>query len=311
VNKISIISVLLLCFLMFAPETKAQLYTEYSNFTFNGMVINPAFTGSNEVLTAMAAYRNKWIGFKGSPESEALTVHTPLVNNKIALGVMLFNETIGPEKSTDIYLNYAYRIAFEGGKLSLGLRAGIEILREDYTMITLSDDQNVDPAFQEIQSSVVPNFGIGIYYYTPKYFVGASIPLLLSKRVSSSTNKYESYNDFGNYNYHIMAGAKLPVAEHIKLRPAMIVRYVTSNPVQYEANLSCLLMDERFMVGASYRSSKEMILQTRVNINDQLKVSVCWDFPFSEISDYTAGTLEISLGYEFRYVIKAKYPLDF
>jgi hypothetical protein len=52
------IFLLLLCF---TTNTFAQQYPGYSQYVFDGLLINPAYAGTCEVLTATALYRNQYI----------------------------------------------------------------------------------------------------------------------------------------------------------------------------------------------------------------------------------------------------------
>ncbi|MGD2034849.1 MAG: PorP/SprF family type IX secretion system membrane protein, partial [Bacteroidales bacterium] len=94
-------------------------------FDQNLTYLNPAATGNQEVLTAGFYYRSSWTGFDGAPSSQFFSVHAPLKNPRVALGVMLEHEGIGSTNYTGVYFNYAYRFYLGTGKLSLGLKLGV------------------------------------------------------------------------------------------------------------------------------------------------------------------------------------------
>src|SRR6056297_3092975 len=99
-----------------------------SHYMLNGLVINPAYTGSREVFTANAMYRNQWVGFDGAPVTQILSAHTPLKNKRLALGFLFNNEQIGVSNYTGISGNFAYRIPMDNATLSFGLSGGIQVL---------------------------------------------------------------------------------------------------------------------------------------------------------------------------------------
>jgi type IX secretion system PorP/SprF family membrane protein len=113
------------------------------------------------------------------------------------------------------------------------------------------------------------------------------------------------------YNYHFLTGYKFELSENFKFRPAAIVRYAINSPFQYELNASFLFAKERFLIGPSWRSSKEIILIAQFKANEQIKVGIGYDWSFDELSKYSNGTFEFSISYEFRYLVKSAYPLDF
>ena len=94
-------------------------YPVYSQYLQNGLMINPAYTGSRGALSTFLSYRMQWMGTKGSPVIQSVSLHTPMKNDKVALGIMAQFMQFGFTKSTSIYANYAYHIRVGKGKLSL------------------------------------------------------------------------------------------------------------------------------------------------------------------------------------------------
>ncbi len=135
----------------------------YSQYLQNGLVINPAYTGTREVLSAFLSYRMQWMGTRGSPLLQSISFHSPLKNDKVALGLMAQFMKYGVTKSTSIFADYAYHIKLKKGKLSFGLKAGVDLSNTDYTGLILNDPD--DPVFKTNDKALVlPNVGTGIYY---------------------------------------------------------------------------------------------------------------------------------------------------
>ena len=82
----------------------------YSQYLQNGMVINPAYTGTREVLSGTLSYRMQWMGTSGSPLLQSLSVHSPMKNDKVALGLTAQFMKYGATRSTSLYGSYAYHI---------------------------------------------------------------------------------------------------------------------------------------------------------------------------------------------------------
>jgi type IX secretion system PorP/SprF family membrane protein len=112
-------------------------YPVYSQYLQNGLVINPAYAGSRGALSALLSYRLQWMGTKGSPVIQSLSLHTPMKNDRVALGILAQFMQYGFTKSTSIYANYAYHVKVGNGKLSFGLKAGADLSNTDYTGILL------------------------------------------------------------------------------------------------------------------------------------------------------------------------------
>lgn len=181
-------------FLCLANTLFAQQDAMFTQYMFNGLVLNPAYAGSREVLSATALYRNQWVGIDGAPKTVTFSMHAPVRNEKIGLGIIFCNDRLGITNTNNIGLNYAYRITFKNkARLSLGLQASVLQYRADFASIAHSFSPSVfDPAFSQVINRWLPNFGTGIYYYTNKFYVGASVPNILLNRLNDGGNSFPS-----------------------------------------------------------------------------------------------------------------------
>ncbi|MEZ0129786.1 type IX secretion system membrane protein PorP/SprF, partial [Flavobacterium sp. LBUM151] len=66
------------------------------------------------------------MGIDGAPETQSFSIHGPLANENIGLGLSVVNDKIGP--SDELYLdgNFAYSVPLGYEKrLAFGLKAGM------------------------------------------------------------------------------------------------------------------------------------------------------------------------------------------
>jgi len=299
---------IILTFIYFLPGGLfAQFSPDFSQYMFNGLALNPAYTGSREALSLSLLYRKQWVGFDGSPETKTFSAHAPLKNDRVALGLMVFNENFAATSYTSAFANYAYRIRLGAGKLSLGLKAGIQSVNESYNKVRTIDPN--DPAFENLSGSgIVPNFGIGAYYYTNRYYVGVSVPSLLS--ITRRGDSYGVYNDFANYSYDFTAGMLIDAMQNFKFKPSVLVKY-QSGTAQYDFNTNFIFLDDRLWVGASYRLEQAVVGMLEFQINNQLRLGYSYDYTLGEINKYNNGSHEIMLRYEFSYTVKSFNPRYF
>ncbi|SMG53429.1 type IX secretion system membrane protein, PorP/SprF family, partial [Marivirga sericea] len=90
---------------------QAQLDPLYNQYFFNQAMINPAYTGVNDVFNATAISRLQWAGIEGAPTTNTLNVTTSAFNNKVGLGGTLIYDTYGINSNTEFNLAYSYKIA--------------------------------------------------------------------------------------------------------------------------------------------------------------------------------------------------------
>src|SRR5665647_197395 len=120
------------------------MYTHYMN---NTLSVNPAYAGSRDALTLTTLQRLQWVDFNGAPKTLSFTMHTPLRNEHIGIGLSILNDKIGRSDNTSVFFDYAFIMKLNAeSKLSLGLSAGVNLFQADWNSIIL--DQPNDPTFQ-------------------------------------------------------------------------------------------------------------------------------------------------------------------
>ena len=301
--KYVILSVFLFGTVCLTAQDRAILNSQYM---FNGLVLNPAYAGRNEVFTFAFSHRSQWMGFEGAPTAQTISLHWPMKDVKTALGVLLFNESIGSRNYKNIYLNYAYRIDLGNGKLSLGLKGGISTGRFD--LIDLGDGEFIFD--DKLENYLLPNFGLGAFYYSGNFFAGFSIPLLLGYKDGGENIGLTVYHDFKKYSYYLTGGYSFLLNNDLRLQPSFLLHYEMSYALGFDLNLS-LNYRNLFLGGLSYRPNEALIFLFNYRINYQARVAVSYDLGLGELSKYHNGSLELTLQYEFGFKIRASDPGNF
>src|SRR3954470_122871 len=93
-----------------SQRVKAQYDAMFTQYMFNEMFINPAYAGSKEAMAVTALHRQQWVNFPGRPITTTFSLHGPLQNNKMGLGLSILNEKIGVLNRNLVYLSYSYRV---------------------------------------------------------------------------------------------------------------------------------------------------------------------------------------------------------
>jgi type IX secretion system PorP/SprF family membrane protein len=168
--------------------TYGQQEIQNSFYMFNGSLFNPAYSGSRDALSAVANYRNQWSGWAGAPVSRILTVHSPLMNDKLGVGLNVTNEEIGATKKSAIFGDFAYRLPMNNNKdrLCFGIRAGIDIIRNNFSSLTINESQDPFVANNSDFNRNPLNIGAGVYYYGSRYFIGLTAPKMIPNKLSKT-----------------------------------------------------------------------------------------------------------------------------
>jgi type IX secretion system PorP/SprF family membrane protein len=291
---------LLIIFIVLLPIPLAgQLYPLWDQYFNNILAINPAFAGSHEALSATTFYRNQWVGFKGAPKNQALSMHSPLFNEKVGVGLIAEAGSIGIYKITSITGNYSFRTDLRNGKLSLGLGFGASIYNISWSELEATDIDDIlllnNPA-----SSVFPNFSLGTYYYTRKYFIGLSLPMFLTHEMDHNSGRYRIKNRFSQYNYLFTGGYLLDISPRADLLPSLLIKYHPEHPVQLDVNAQIILQDIIWL-GIGYRNKSNLMGIFQFQANHQFRLGYTYCFDLGPIGRYTSGSHELMLNYVFRY----------
>lgn len=304
-GKSTILIIFLLLTFPFIAEGQ-RLFPLYSQYMLNGLALNPAYAGSRESFNITLSHRLQWLGMEGAPASYTLSGHAPMRKDKVALGLFLFNETIDIRNNTGIYGSYAYRLSLKKGKLSFGLKGGVDIQKVDWSKIETVKPG--DPVFTNIpEQLVIPNVGFGIYYYTRNFYVGVSIPSFLSD--SLTTNQVYLYHDFKNYNYLLTSGF-VTGGNFFKIKPSILIKYSQNTPLQADFNLS-FIFSNFLWVGGGYRIQDAVVGLLNFEITDQLRLGYTYDYSLGKLNKFNNGSHEIVLIYDFSYRVKGANPRYF
>jgi type IX secretion system PorP/SprF family membrane protein len=260
----------------------AQQDAMYTHYAFNTLAVNPGYAGSRDALTITGLHRSQWVGFDGAPVTQTLTLHTPLMSDKLGIGMSIVNDRIGPMNVTSFYADFAYKIKVsEKGKLAFGVKGGANLVQGNLS--SLNTDQPNDVAFaQNIQSSFLPNFGFGMYYYTSKWYVGVSTPKLLENDFNSSNIQ----NAKEERHYFLIAGTVFNLSEDLT---------------------GMFIFQDKLEIGAMYRSGDAAGLLLGYNFSPQLRFGYAYDFSFTNRTfTYNGGSHEVMLRYDFVYADKGR-----
>lgn len=299
-KTIKIVSVLLFGVVSFGAL--AQQDPMYTHYMYNTLSINPAYAGSREALSITALHRSQWVDFKGAPTTQTLTLHSPLANKHIGLGLSASNDRIGPVNNTSISGSFAYMMQLtKESKLALGLSGGVNILQADLSSLQL-DNQN-DPSFQnDLVNEVVPSVGFGAYYSRERFYAGVSVPNLLENNYYSTTQPNGTVTEGKSHrHYFFIAGAVFDLSNNLALKPTTLVKVTTGAPIQADVTASFIIM-KKFLLGAMYRTGDAFGVLAGIDLSQQFHIGYSYDWSVGlRTPTYNLGSHEIMLRYEFIY----------
>jgi type IX secretion system PorP/SprF family membrane protein len=281
---------------LFSAKASAQQSAIYAQYMFNGLAINPAYAGSHDALSTSFLTRYQNYGLKGAPQTQTFSVHSPLLNRRVALGFLVVNDKVSIFEQTGINFSYAYRIPVtQKSVLSFGLQAGAIWYKADYNSLALL--QNPDPNFSQNVVETRPNFGAGVYYYSKLGYVSFSMPHLLNNVLKTNGGQLTIHQ---SVPFILTGGYVFTLNRVLKLKPNFLFEVVDGRPVEFDLNAN-MLFDEVLWFGVSYKTSNAVAFLTELQINDQFRFGYSYLFNTGPIRNVQIGTQEIMLNYRFKY----------
>lgn len=297
--KLSVISF----FLLVAGLCSAQEEAVYTQYMVNPGWINPAYAGFNNSHNLFLNYRNNWADFEGSPRNYSANYHGA-VSDRVGVGLLIGNESIGELNDFRAGLSYAYRFGDKSWKMSLGLNTEYESYSLNGNVLGNPNINITDPILTEAVDGVqFFNVGAGFYgEYDDKLIIGLSVPKMISARIDE-VDFVENDNEFFRF-FTFMAGYRMDITGYdIKLEPSILMKRLDNVDFQIDLNLKGLFLQEQLVGGITYSNGTGdrlgFLIGTQLN---NFRLYYSYDVSFQEFQDYANGSHELTVG--FRWPVK-------
>jgi type IX secretion system PorP/SprF family membrane protein len=287
----------ILCFFLLAFVLDAQQLPQYTQYMLNEMAINPAVAGKDEFADVRSNNRYQWIGITDAPRTYMLTLHGPIKDKNMGLGMHLYTDIVGPTRRTGLNASYAYHLKLKKDLfLSMGLTAGIMQWGIDGHKLKLHDsgDENLLVSYQ---TTYVPDFGTGLYFHKKDvFYFGLSVPQIYQAPIglypnSSSTSKLVSH-------FNLNSAYKFVLSDDFKVEPSFLLKYASPAPPKIDGGIR-VIYQEQIWLGGAYRHNDAFTALIGYFYKNYLMIGYSYDFTTTNIKRYTTGTHEIMLGLRF------------
>lgn len=231
---------------------RAQWDVQFSDYTALKSFYNPAVSGTDGRLNVAATYSMQMVGYDDAPNTIYVGADLPVyfLNPHHGAGLSFFSDNAGIFTTTRIGLQYAYNLKVsQKGRLAVGV-LGV-MMSEKISSESLNIEENNDPAFPT--SGAKGNkidMGVGLYFYHPKLWLGASAQHLLAPTILMD-RRYELEVP---RMYYLMGGCNIKLKNTLlSLQPSFLVQ---SNMDRWREDVQCKVAyekdEKRFYGGVGY-----------------------------------------------------------
>ncbi len=284
----------------------SQQDSQYTQFMYNTTLVNPAYAGTRETLSAFLLYRNQWVGLDGAPVTNNFSVNSPLGDSNLGIGLNFVNDKIGPVTENEISVDLAYLVQVsENFKLSLGLKGTANLFNLDINKLRIYDP--LDPQFQNVKTEFSPNIGAGLYLYSDKTYFGLSVPSFFES-FRYNDNNIEITKQ--KMHFYFIAGHVFKLSESVDFKPALLSKIVEGAPFQTDITANFLFFN-KLTLGGAYRWNAAFSGLAGFQISESWFIGYGYDMETTQLSNYNSGSHELFLRYEFSNRSRVSAPRFF
>ena len=295
----------LLLGLMAVMTARAQFDPQMGQYMYMQSAYNPAAVGEGDLMRVAGMHRMQYISISNAPMSTWFTFASPFVIGKTrhGAGVRFLNDRFGLFTTQAFYGQYAYRQKIGKGYLSVGVDLGfvnVGFKGDSVNLKDLEDEYHTDGANDEAiptgsKSGMKFDMGVGIYYCTPIWWVGASY-----SHVTRPVVDWDEKSEMKMIGTLYMTGGyhfRLKDYREWVLTPSVMVM---TDFVSWDVNLT-LMCDykDRYRWGLGYRIDGSVNILLGVDIISGLQLGYSCELPTNKLLVESYGSHELFLAYGF------------
>jgi type IX secretion system PorP/SprF family membrane protein len=284
-------SLFTLCSVSIVNAQQEALFAQYYN---NPMLINPATVGSTQQHELRLFHRWQWVAFAGAPITAGVS-YQGLFKKKHGIGGTVYYDQTGPTSSWGAKLSYAFHIPINEMRLSIGLAGRFQQNRVNTAVIDLINPN--DNALQQ-NSAFLGDAEVGALFYGEKFYFGVSAPNLLQTKFDLGTNSNRTPIAQQYRHFFIYGGYKFKLGK-VSLEPSIMGKWVQGTPFQIDGGVRMHFLKNQMSVGLAYRTPGALSLMYRVVFDKQFPLCVSFDIATSSFQNYSFGSYELMLGYDW------------
>ncbi len=300
--------VIVLFGLLAVMTASAQFDPQMGQYMYLPTAYNPAAVGEGDLMKVAGMHRMQYVDISNAPMSTWFSFGSPFVIGKTShgAGVRFLNDRYGLFTTQSLYAQYAYRQKLGKGYLSVGVDLGFVNVGFKGDSVNLSQmqddyhDANDEAIPSGSKSGMKFDMGVGLYYSTSTWWVGASYSHVTRPQIdwSDGTSGLEQVVTLVGTMY-VSGGYHFRLKNYREwvLTPSAMVM---SDFKSWDVNLT-LMCDykDRYRWGLGYRIMGSVNILLGIDIISGLQLGYSCELPTNKLLLESYGSHEIYLAYGF------------
>ncbi len=294
---------IIISFIIASCSISAQQLAKHNLYHANPNYINPAATGTRECRIFNITDKHQWIGIKGAPSIQVISVQSPRQvhkSKKHGTGLNITRDVNGAIQNLNAEFLYSFHIKFgrfNENFLSMGLSGNIgqhALTQNDFT-------ENIfDPIVTGgIEQEISYNASSGLYIYSDSYFTGIAVYNLLP--VNSIL-----YQNYGNERFFItgILGKTIKPRNNQFQLKSSVYAAKGNNFMQFDLNNHFILNNNfwtgltlRKYIGEFYNAGQNALIFLGYG-KDDWNVTYVYDLGINSLQKRHFGSHQITIGYK-------------
>lgn len=276
-------------------ELKAQQLPFQTNFVSTEYNTNPAYTGVYDYMPIRLNSRFQWLGVENAPQTHSLSAHMPITDAN-GVGLHVYSDQLANISYNMTELSFSHRFQVdEYVYLSGGI--GAKYIQTNFNGTDAVIIDETDPVFQSDESVGNIDFSMGYLLYSDNFTLGVATPNLLARQLDFE----ESIGENIIYRHIYLMGSFFKEFNEVgdfAYEPSFLLKMAKNVDPQIDASLK-VYYRTYLSLGLQYRSQDALSLLFGFDYN-QYFLNYSYDITTSDLSPYSRGTHEITLGYNFK-----------
>jgi len=290
--------IILLITVSFSCTVKGQQLPQLTQYEQNNYAINPAIAGMYDYYQVKTSVRNMW-GDLG-PKTTILSIYGKKGEN-IGLGGMVYSDSEGATSRIGGNISYSHHFSLSSDiKIALALSAGFLQYRLVKDQLTWYQEDDPDAVGGDVVRAI-PDATFGINTYGKNWYVGLSIPQLLSNNIDLiDRNFYELQETESegklNRHYYLLGAYNHVLNPFWSIEPSLLLKSATTD-TQFDFGVKATWNDKLWF-GTGYRTNGQMSALAGYSIQDRYIIGYSYDMLGD--ASVLGATHEFVLGIKFR-----------
>lgn len=296
---------LAIIFLLMTFGLRAQQDAQFTQYMFNPMYYNSAFTGLSNANTLTAIHRSQWFGYDGTinpggaPTTQFISYSTVSKWWNGGLGIHILNDNLGPSNNLELKVSGSYYISLPGddASLSIGFNVGVFSSGLDFDELVVVDPSDEIANLSGKESQLRPDLGVGMLYRKGNFFGGFSTHHLIQPQFDFGQDQVA--NQLIRH-YYLTAGYDYAISSEVTITPTLLFKSVGLDTYSWDLSVVARYNDQLWG-GVSYRQSESASLMIGHSIlkDRSLALAYALDIVLSDRNSKEPTSQEIMLIYKF------------